>query len=91
MQIHIFISGQVQGIGYRRFLQKKAKDLKLSGWVRNLADRRVEAIVKGEKENVEKLVAFAWDGPFLAEVTDIQIHHEADDQGLSDFSLLPTP
>lgn len=73
MVVHLLISGRVQGVGYRRFLKRKAEDLRLAGWVRNMPDRRVEAYISGGKENVEKLIELAKKGPFLAEVTDVQI------------------
>jgi len=48
-QIHILISGFVQGVGFRAFTVKKARNLGLTGWVRNLKNGRVEAVVQGEE------------------------------------------
>lgn len=77
---HLFISGRVQGVGYRRYFQKYAKELGFTGWVRNLSDRRVEAMVQiqtGMKEEDQKrfdhLLFYAYKGPFLADVSAIQV------------------
>jgi len=52
---HFLISGHVQGVGFRAFTQKLAQRFRLCGWVRNLADGRVEALAQGSLEN---MVAF---------------------------------
>ncbi len=56
IQTHIFYSGTVQGVGFRYTVQRLALDLKLNGWVRNLRDGRVEIVVEGEKELIERLI-----------------------------------
>ena len=55
-QAHIFYSGTVQGIGFRYTVERFASDLKLTGWVRNLSDGRVEILAEGRKEDIEKLI-----------------------------------
>ncbi len=55
-QAHIFYSGTVQGIGFRFTVQRFAKELDLTGWVKNLKDGRVEILVEGKKEPIEELV-----------------------------------
>ena len=52
---HIFYSGQVQGIGFRYTVHRLATSLNLKGWVRNLADGRVEIMVDGPKADIEQL------------------------------------
>jgi acylphosphatase len=54
-QVHIFVSGFVQGVGYRAFVKKTAEKLKISGLVRNLGDRRVEIIAQGEEDKLKEL------------------------------------
>ncbi len=69
----VVVSGDVQGIGYRAFTQRAAKDLGLCGWVRNLYDGRVQVEVEGPREKVEELLARLRRGPSLAAVTDMSV------------------
>ena len=55
-QSHIFYSGTVQGIGFRYTVQRLASSLKLTGWVKNLSDGRVEILAEGNQEDIEKLM-----------------------------------
>ena len=55
-QSHIFYSGTVQGVGFRYTVERFAVILKLTGWVRNLSDGRVEILVEGPQEDIEKLL-----------------------------------
>ena len=73
----IFISGMVQGVGYRFFAQRAAEELQLSGWVRNLPDGRVQAEVEGPRARVEELLARLRVGPRLSSVTDVAVTWKA--------------
>jgi len=70
---HIFISGKVQGVGFRYQLQQTARRLNLGGWVRNRRDGRVEAVLIGSRQNVDAGIAWAKQGVPPAEVTDVAI------------------
>lgn len=72
MTVHVFLSGRVQGVGFRRNIKHQADKLRVTGWVKNLPDRRVEIMASGKEEKLEKLIEFCKKGPFLAEVSDIQ-------------------
>ena len=56
VRAHIIYSGRVQGVGFRYTAQKFASNLKLTGWVKNLADSRVEMVCEGTREQVENLI-----------------------------------
>ena len=73
MTAHVFISGFVQGVGYRHFVKKLALDLGLKGWVKNLPDSRVEALFTGNKENIEQAIELCKKGPFLSEVENVDV------------------
>jgi len=55
IQAHIFYAGNVQGVGFRYTAQQYAAALNLKGWVKNLPDGRVEMLVEGPREDIDKL------------------------------------
>jgi len=65
---HLFISGHVQGVGFRASLESAACSLQLAGWVRNRRDGRVEALVQGPETAVLALVQWCQRGPPAARV-----------------------
>lgn len=69
--IHCYVTGRVQGVWYRSSAQTKAQELNLTGWAKNLPDDRVEIMVCGEDSHVKKFVKWLWQGPMLADVTDV--------------------
>jgi len=68
----LVISGRVQGVGYRDWLVQRARDLGVSGWVRNRLDGSVEALVAGDTASVEELLRLCRRGPRMAEVVSIE-------------------
>ncbi|RCW55672.1 MULTISPECIES: acylphosphatase [Halanaerobium] len=80
IQKHIFISGRVQGVGFRAFTRKQAAVLDIKGWVKNLRDGRVEVKIKGKKNKVEKMINKLKEGPSFARVDNFEVKTEkADD------------
>lgn len=75
-QIRVHISGFVQGVGFRAFTVKKAKNLEITGWVRNLKDGRVEALLQGEEEKLEKLLNEIKKGSYFSEVKNVLVKEE---------------
>lgn len=69
---HLLIEGRVQGIGYRDWLVREASAQGLAGWVRNLPDGRVEAVVAGPEPAVMALLTACRRGPRLARVDRIE-------------------
>lgn len=89
-QAHLFISGRVQGVGYRQFVKSKARKFGLTGLVQNLPDGRVEAVVQGEKNTLEQLIRICHRGPFLAQVTAVEVTWEDVTASFPDFSIHKT-
>jgi len=73
VRAHIVVSGRVQGVFFRAEAQEKAKGLGVFGWVKNLAEGRVEAVFEGERAKVEQLVKWAESGPPGAVVNDLNV------------------
>ena len=70
--IHLEVHGRVQGVGFRWFVVEKAKELKLSGWVRNRQDGKVEIAAAGAPDALAKLEAAVRAGPRGARVEEIR-------------------
>jgi acylphosphatase len=87
VRAHLLISGRVQGVFYRASCRREAEALGLTGWVRNLPDGRVEALVQGPKETVEAMVAWCYRGPDEAQVTNIDVAYEDPRDDLSGFRI----
>lgn len=62
-RVHVFVSGRVQGVGFRFFTETAARNLGLTGWVRNLSDGRVEAVIEGPSDKVAALLDQMRKGP----------------------------
>lgn len=87
-RIHIFISGKVQGVFFRQAMKVMAIKNNVTGWVRNLEDGRVEAILEGNAEKVDSLVEWAHTGPANARVKNVKIFNESYSGCFTDFSVL---
>ncbi len=72
-RVHVFVSGRVQGVFFRSSTKSKAEELGIAGWVRNLADGRVEAVFEGEEGKVEKIVEWCRKGPEYARVAGVEV------------------
>ncbi|MDH6098075.1 acylphosphatase [Anabaenopsis sp. FSS-46] len=88
VRAHVFISGRVQGVGYRYATVDTATQLGLTGWVRNLPDNRVEAVFEGARVVVEQMVRWCHTGPPAAVVKDVVLEYEKP-QGLRGFEVKP--
>lgn len=73
MQAHVFISGFVQGVGFRQFIKRKAKEFGLTVWIKNLSDGRVEALFEGSRDRIEEVISLCREGPFLSEVKNVEV------------------
>jgi acylphosphatase len=83
IRLRLLISGRVQGVWYRGSMQQEAKRLGVIGWVKNMADGRVEAVVEGPKAAVERLVRWCEKGPPHAHVAYVRTVEEPPEGGKS--------
>ncbi len=84
---HIWVSGRVQGVFYRATAKEVADRLRLTGWVRNLPDGRVEAVVEGPEDAVKAFIDWCWEGPPLARVEDVEVVWEDPTGEFSGFKI----
>jgi len=69
----VLVSGRVQGVFFRASTCEMARDLGLTGWVRNRPDGKVEAVFEGPGPSVRRMVSWCHHGPRLAEVTSVDL------------------
>ncbi len=84
---HVYLSGRVQGVGFRAFTRRNAQKLGVSGWVKNLSDGRVEAVIYGDRDKVEDLISRMETGPSLAEVEEIEVEEQKTPPAEKDFQI----
>ncbi len=88
IQVHLYISGFVQGVGFRQFVKYHAQKLGVTGWIRNLSDERVEAVLQGDKEKLNTLVNICRKGPPIAEVHELSLLEEEVKEKFHEFLIL---
>ena len=82
VRVRAVVSGRVQGVGYRYFVQGRAVELGLSGYVKNLPNGDVELEAEGPRQNLDRLLAYLHQGPPLSRVdklvsSDLPAQNEA--------------
>ena len=82
---HLIIHGRVQGVFYRDWTVRNARELGLAGWVRNRSDGTVEAHLEGDDSAVQRMIAAMQAGPPRAQVERIE-QREVEPQGLEGFA-----
>ncbi len=85
---HLEITGRVQGVGFRNYLEFKARTLGICGWVRNRSDGSVEAVISGEPSAVEAMIECAQRGPRASSVSGVKISPAEGE--FSGFEMRPT-
>lgn len=85
-QAHVYIKGDVVGVGFRAWSKIQAKYNNINGWVRNVYEE-VEAVFQGEKEDVEKMVELVKQGPPVSRVEDVEVVYEEVKEMFSSFEI----
>lgn len=89
-QAHVFVEGKVQGVYFRDTTRKQAEEHAVEGWVRNLSDGRVEAVLQGDRDDVEAMIDFCHEGPPRARVEDVDVEWVDEDEDLAGFTIRST-
>jgi acylphosphatase len=85
--VHLIIKGKVQGVYYRASAKDVAREVGVTGWVKNLPDGNVEVIVSGSEDRVAKFIEWCRKGPKNAEVTEV-IVNDSKEKPLTDFRII---
>lgn len=88
--VHVRIDGHVQGVGYRAWTDATARDLGLTGWVRNRQDGSVEAVLPVPGSQVARMLALCRDGPRAAQVSAVEVLEEGAGTPPPSFEVRPT-
>jgi acylphosphatase len=95
-QVHLYIKGDVIGVGFRAWTKIQAKILGVSGWVRNVYDKPeifgvyggVEAVIQGDEEKVEKMIELLKQGPKVSRVSEVEIFWETPKENFDGFEII---
>ena len=87
-RVHILVSGKVQGVFFRQALKVVAKKNNVFGWVRNLTDKRVEAILEGHSQSVNLVIKWVRIGSANSRVDNVEITNEEFKNEFSTFEVL---
>ena len=86
-RVHVFYVGRVQGVGFRYTAEKLALDLKLTGWVKNLPDGRVELVCEGPKKKIEELLSAIKNSALTRYIQAIECAWEESKNEFKDFTV----
>ena len=86
-RIHILISGRVQGVFFRQSTKRKADELDIVGWIRNLPNGRVELVAEGDGKKLALFIDYCKKGPDYADVTNISVLKESYSGKFSSFNI----
>jgi len=87
-QLHIWVSGFVQGVGYRAFTRHEARRRKLTGWVKNLPDGRVESVMQGPEHKLKEMIQACEIGSYFAQVGSIVVEWEEVTEQFTEFTII---
>ena len=86
VRAHVFVTGRVQGVFYRATTKETATEEGVDGWVKNLADGRVEAVFEGDRGAVESMIEWCHTGSPSARFDDVEIEYETP-TGIDGFEI----
>ena len=88
MNARLIITGNVQGVGFRAFVRNRAVKNNITGWVKNLDDGSVEALLSGSQENLDKLIEITRRGTPWSKVSDVVVTYSEDQEEYSLFEII---
>lgn len=86
-RVHAIVHGSVQGVFFREYTRRKAEQLGLQGWVKNLPDRTVETVFQGSPDKVAEMMQWLYSGSPQSDVSQIDKYEEEPGDDLSGFTI----
>ena len=86
-RVHVWVTGRVQGVGFRFFVEEGAQIIGVSGWVRNVGYNTVEAIAEGTQTQIDQFVQMMKWGPSAARVDECRVENETPAGEFQDFQV----
>ena len=87
VRVHIWVTGRVQGVGFRAFVASSAAYLNLTGWVRNVSWDTVETLAQGSREQVDQFVQALKNGPRASRVDHCRVEEETTGSEFTSFEI----
>ena len=87
-RVHLLVGGKVQGVFFRQALKVIAKNNNVLGWVRNLKDGHVEAVLEGDNKSINSVIEWTRIGPANSRVDDIEVSNEGFKNEFLTFEVL---
>lgn len=88
IRAHVIVRGQVQGVGFRAWTQYEARQRGLVGWVKNLSDGSVEAVIEGKEAIIRAFVIELRKGPRFADVHEHIAEFSEELEGFENFEII---
>jgi acylphosphatase len=86
-RVHVWVSGRVQGVGFRAFVAYHAQKMDVTGWVRNIGYDTVEALAEGSQAQIEQFVQTMRTGPHGAHIDESRVEEETHTGEFADFEI----
>src|SRR5512141_296381 len=86
-RVHVWVKGRVQNVGFRAHVQYSARQIGVTGWVRNVGYNTVEAVAEGEREKLERLVEAVKTGPRGSQVDESNVEWQNATGEFLDFQM----
>ena len=87
VRAHVWVKGRVQGVGFRAHVEYSARQMSVTGWVRNVGYDTVEAVVEGESQDVNLFIAMMKQGPRASRVDESTVEWETPTGEFQEFGV----
>ena len=87
VRAHVWVKGRVQAVGFRAHVEYYARQIGVTGWVRNIGWDTVEAVAEGEREKVERFIEMMKEGPRASRVDEVKVEWEESTGEFQEFGV----